>query len=208
MGFGGVPATRRGTWLPERKSNSRRAAPLRRDRLEGLHAARPAGEARRVPDRRDTPAAPTEGTRAAPKRGRADSTGAGASVSASARDIAGGWLACGPHNAGRMRAAQCGTHANVRTDRWGERDRSCGQRHQARHGHGQGHDVGTGSDAFGITSFYIRPFPFFVPLFIFTGRKGGFQGMPFWGWGVVGEGPRVPRGSPYNTLYPFYPTLS
>jgi hypothetical protein len=57
-----------------------------------------------MPDQ-DTPAAPTGGTRAAPKRGRADSTGAGASASANARDIAGGWLACGPHN-----ADACGPH--------------------------------------------------------------------------------------------------
>ncbi len=109
-GFGGVPATRRAY---RREDDSRiagggeakRAAPLREDRRDGLQAARPAGEARRVPDQ-DTPAAPTEGTRAAPKRGRADSTGAGASASANASDIAGGWLACGPHNAGCMQTCE------------------------------------------------------------------------------------------------------
>jgi hypothetical protein len=64
-----------------------------------------------------------------------------------------------------MRATQCGTHAGhtmrgacKRANRQvggRERDRSCGQGHHAPHGHGQGMDMATGSDAFGITSLYI-----------------------------------------------------
>ncbi len=119
-GFGGVPATRRGMWLPERKSNSRwdgaeRVVRLREDRPEGMQAARPAGGARWAQPTAGGGGA--EGTQAAPKRGRADRTGAGSSTSANARNIAGGWLACGPHDAGRMRATHRGMHANVRTNR-------------------------------------------------------------------------------------------
>ncbi len=76
-------------------------------------------------------------------------------ASANARKVAGGQLAC-------MRATQCGTHAG-HTMRDGckranrqvggrERDRSWGQRHHVPHGHGQGMDTATGSDAFGTTS--------------------------------------------------------
>ncbi len=84
---------------------------------EGRRRAGRRGRHAGCPSQVDTPAAPTEGTQAAPNRGRAGRTGAGASASANARDIAGGWLAFGPHNAGRMQAAQWGTHENVRTDR-------------------------------------------------------------------------------------------
>jgi hypothetical protein len=52
----------------------------------------PVGKARRVPDQ-DTPAAPKDVTQAAPKRGRADRTGA--SASANAPIIVCGWLARG-----------------------------------------------------------------------------------------------------------------
>jgi hypothetical protein len=41
--------------------------------------------------------------------------------------------ACGPHNAGRLRATQFGAHANVRTDRWERRDRSWEEGHHAPH---------------------------------------------------------------------------
>jgi hypothetical protein len=66
------------------------AAPLRRDRREGLQAGGPAQ---------------MEGTRPALKHGRAGRTGAGASTSANLREIAGSMHACG------------GTCPNVRTDR-------------------------------------------------------------------------------------------
>jgi hypothetical protein len=91
-----------------------RAAPLRRDMREGLQAVGQAGKTRARPAGSGKPAQ-TEGTQAAPKRGRAGRAGAGACASARER---GRWrLACGPHNAGRMRATQCRAHANVQTDR-------------------------------------------------------------------------------------------
>ncbi len=87
-----------------------RAAPLRRDRLEGLKAVGQARKARA----RTAGYGKSERTQPAPRRGRAGRSGAGASASANAGLHAGvnaGHTmrdACGP---------QCGAHANVRTDR-------------------------------------------------------------------------------------------
>jgi hypothetical protein len=112
-----------------------RAAPLRRDRREGLQAAGQTGKARARTagyvvgaDGRDTARA---------ELGRAGRTGAGVSASANAGlhwGVNAGHTmrgACGTRNAGRMQTCeQTGGR---------ERHRSCGQRHHAPHGHGQGH---------------------------------------------------------------------
>ncbi len=52
-----------------------------------------------------------------------------------ARSLAASWLACGPHNAGRMQTCE-------QTGRWmGENGTGHGQRHHAPHGHGQVMDM-------------------------------------------------------------------
>ncbi len=93
-------------WAPK----GERAAPLRRDRLEGLKAVGQAGK-ERARMAGSGKSAQTEGTQPAPKRGRAGRAGAGASATANAGVNAG-------VNAGHtMLATHCGTHANVQTDR-------------------------------------------------------------------------------------------
>ncbi len=118
---------KRVTGLRKRKSISRRwgagrAAPLRRDRREGLQAVGQAGKARA----RTAGSGKSEGMHTAPKRGRAGHVGAGASANANAGlhwgvnaghtmwDDAGHTMrgACGPHNAGRMQTCE-------QTGRWG-----------------------------------------------------------------------------------------
>ncbi len=115
----------------------------RRPGRRGRHAGCPT-RARRRRRRKEHGPRPSAGDQTARAQAqtraptRAASLAAGLHAGHTMRD------ACGPHNAGRMQTCE-------QTGR-GERDRSCGQRHRARHGHGQGHDMGTGSDAFGITS--------------------------------------------------------
>ncbi len=102
-----------------------RAAPLRRGWREGRQAGGPAGKARRLPkpsrhaggaDGRDTGRAQPQASRPHGRqrehqRARHRWRPAGLHAGHTMRG------ACGPHNAGRMRATQCGAHANVQTDR-------------------------------------------------------------------------------------------
>jgi hypothetical protein len=119
-----------------------RAAPLRRNRREGLQAV---GQAGKAPARTAGYGSRLTERTQPPKRGRAGRAGAGASASANAGLHAGvnaGHTmrdACGPHNSGRMQTCE-------QTGRWDRQDRSCVQRHLRPHGHGQGMDTATSSD--------------------------------------------------------------
>ncbi len=114
------------------------------------------GKGGRRAGRRERQARETEGTQAAPKRGRAGRAGAGASASANASAAAGGQLAC-------MRATQCGTDAAMQ-GACKRANRQVGRRKRHRSSDNgtthhtdtvKGVEMATSSDAFGITSLKI-----------------------------------------------------